>query len=107
MPAFLKAGRFFGSIIRAARSNGLPRRICFRWRSFARIVAPHMIAQRTAASRLESERLRQRLLLEFRGHNNLELPLIWFANLEATGAREAVVCRSCDLSVNRPSPDSS
>ena len=90
MPAFIKAGRFFGSIIRAARSNRLARGIHFRWRRLARIVAPHMIAQRTAASRLESERLRERLLLEFRGHNNLELPLLWFANLEATGAPEAV-----------------
>ncbi len=34
--------------------------------------------------------LRERLLLEFRGNNNLELPLLWFANLEATSAREAV-----------------
>jgi len=90
MPAFIKVRRFFGSIIRAARSNGLTRRIYFRWRSLARIVAPHMIAQRTAASRLESERLRERLLLEFRGNNNLELPLLRFANLEATSAREAV-----------------
>ena len=49
-----------------------------------------MIAQRTAASRLESERLRERLLLEFRGNNNLELPLLWSASLEATGAGEAV-----------------
>ena len=80
MRAFVKARRFFGSIIRAARLNGLNRRIYFRWRSLARICAPQMIAQRTAASRLESERLRERLLLEFRGHNNLELPLLWFAN---------------------------
>jgi len=45
------------------------RRIYFRWRSFARIVAPHMIAQgRTRRkARLESERIRERLLLEFRG----------------------------------------
>jgi hypothetical protein len=107
MRAFIKARRFFGSIIRAARSNGLTRRIYFRWRSFARIAAPHMIARRAAASRLEGERLRERLLLEFRGHNNLELPLLRFANLEATGARDAVVCRSCDLSVKRPSPDCS
>jgi hypothetical protein len=49
-----------------------------------------MTAQRTAASRLESERLRERLLPEFRGHNNLELPLLRFANLEATSAPEAV-----------------
>jgi len=90
MPAFARTRRFFGSITRAARSNGLTRRIYFRWRSFARIVAPHMIAQRTAASRLESERLRERLLLEFRGNNNLELPLLWSASLEATGAGEAV-----------------
>jgi len=34
--------------------------------------------------------LRERLLLEFRGNNNLELPLLWFANLEATSARDAV-----------------
>jgi hypothetical protein len=107
MRAFIKARRFFGSIIRAARSNRLARRIHFRWRSFARIAAPQMIAQRTAASRLASERLRERLLLEFRGNNNLELPLLRFANLEATSAHEAVVCRACDLSVNRPSPDSS
>jgi hypothetical protein len=90
MPAFIKTRRFFGSIIRAARSNRLTRRIYFRWRNFARIAAPHVIAQRTAASRLESERLRERLVLEFRGNNNLELPLLRFANLEATGAREAV-----------------
>jgi len=90
MPTFIKAKRFFGSIIRAVRSNGLTRRIYFRWRSFARIVASHMIAQRTAASRLESERLRERLLLEFHGNNNLELPLLWFANLEAASAGEAV-----------------
>jgi len=90
MPAFVRTRRFFGSITRAARSNGLTRRIYFRWRSFARTVAPHMIAQRTAASRLESERLRERLLLEFRGNNNLELPLLWSASLEATGAGEAV-----------------
>jgi len=49
-----------------------------------------MTAQRTAASRLESERLSERLLPEFRGHNNLELPLLRFANLEATSAPEAV-----------------
>jgi hypothetical protein len=85
MPTFIKAKRFFGSIIHAARSNGLTRRIYFRWRSFARIVASRMIAQQTAASRLESERLRERPLLEFRG-NNLELPLLWFAN--ARGAVE-------------------
>jgi hypothetical protein len=90
MPTFIKATRFFGSIIRAARSNGLTRRIYFRWRSFARIVASHMIARRTAANRLEVERRRERLLLEFCGNNNLELPLLWFANLEATSAREAV-----------------
>jgi hypothetical protein len=90
MPAFIKARRFFGSIIRAARSNKRTRRVYFRWRSFARIVASHMIARRTAASRLESERLRERLLLEFRSNNNLELPLLRFANLEATSAREAV-----------------
>jgi len=66
MPAFIKTRRFFGSIIRAARSNRLTRRIYFRWR------------------------LRERLVLEFRGNNNLELPLLRFANLEATGAREAV-----------------
>jgi hypothetical protein len=90
MPAFIKARRFFGSIIRAARSNRLARRTYFRWRSFARIAAPHMIAQRTAASRLESERLRERLFLEFRGNNNLELPLLWSASLEATSAGEAV-----------------
>jgi hypothetical protein len=90
MPTFIKAKRFFGSIIHAARSNGLTRRIYFRWRNFARIVASHMIAQRTAASCLESERLRERPLLEFRGNNNLELPLLWFANLKATSARGAV-----------------
>jgi hypothetical protein len=86
MPTFIKAKRFFGSIIHAARSNGLTRRIYFRWRSFARIVASRMIAQRTAASCLESERPRERPLLEFRGNNNLELPLLWFAN--ARGAVE-------------------
>ena len=96
MPTFIKAKRLFGSIIRAARSNGITRRIYFRRLSFARIDASHMIARRTAASRLESasclesKRLRERLLLEFRGNNNLELPLLWFANLEATSAREAV-----------------
>jgi hypothetical protein len=94
MPAFIKARRFFGLIIRAARSNRLARRIYFRWRSFARIVAPHMIARRTAASRLESECLRERLLLEFRGNNNLELPLLRFADLEATSAIEAVEAAS-------------
>jgi hypothetical protein len=88
MSAFIKARRLFGSIIRAARPNRLTRRIYFRWRSFAHIVASHMIARRTAASRLESERLRERLLLEFRSDNNLELPLLRFANLEATGADE-------------------
>jgi hypothetical protein len=48
-----------------------------------------MIAQPTAASCLEIERRRERLLLEFRGNNNLELPLLWFGNLEATSARAA------------------
>jgi len=46
MRAFIKARLFFGSIIRAARSNELTRRIYFRWRSFARIVAPHMGSKR-------------------------------------------------------------
>jgi hypothetical protein len=85
-----EATRFFESIVRAARSNRITRRIYVRSQSFARIFASNMMALRTSASHIEIERLRERRLLEFRGNNNLELPLLWFGNLEATSAREAV-----------------
>ena len=49
-----------------------------------------MMAQKTAPSRLEGEPLSERPLLEFRGNYDLELPLLWFANLNATSAHDAV-----------------